>query len=113
MAFAKYMDVFFAVRTFQIAHVLHYAQNGDIHLLCHINSLCHDHAYQLLRRGNDDNSVYRKRLENRQRHVAGSRRHIHKHIVHVLPQGFRPELLYSACDHRASPDHGICGVWQT
>ena len=46
----------------------------------------------------------RQGLEHRQRHVAGSGRHIHEQIVHLAPDHVGPELLDGAGDDRAAPD---------
>ena len=40
-------------------------------------------------------------------HVTGTRRHIHKHIVHIAPDDIGPELLHRAGDDGASPDHRV------
>ena len=57
--------------------------------------------------GHDDDAVHRQGLEHVQGYVAGSGRHIHEHIVHVLPQHVAPELLHHAADDRAAPDDGV------
>ena len=95
-----------AVRADRIAHVLHNAENGHVHHFGHLDGLSHDHAHQLLRAGHDDDAVHRQGLKNGQRHIAGSRRHVHKHEVHILPQDLLPELLDSPGNDRATPYHG-------
>ena len=51
-------------------------------------------------------AVHRQRLENRQRHVAGSRRHIHKQEIHILPDHVLPELLDRTGNDGTTPDNG-------
>ena len=51
-------------------------------------------------------------LEDRQRDVAGSRRHVDEEHVFVVPDDVRPELLDRAGDDRAAPDDGIRLVFQ-
>ena len=60
MALTKYINVLSAVRTFQIAHIFYNTKYRHIHLLCHIYCLGYDHSYQFLRRGNDNDTIYRK-----------------------------------------------------
>ena len=62
--------------------------------------------------GHDDDAVHRQSLEHVQGHVTGSGRHIHEHIVHVLPQHVAPELLDHAADDGAAPDDGVGLVLQ-
>ena len=63
MALTEYRNLLAAVRALQVTHVLYQAKNRNIHLLCHLHSLCHDHGNQLLRRGYDDDAIHRKRLK--------------------------------------------------
>ena len=101
-----------AVRAAEIAHVLHDAQNGNVHQPGHLDGLFHDHTHQLLRSGDDDDPLDGQGLKHRQGHVAGAGRHIHIHIVHIVPQNLAPELLHRAGDHRAAPDHRVRLVLQ-
>ena len=63
MAFTKYRNLLAAVRALQVAHVLYQTDDRNVHLLCHLHGLCHDHGNQLLRRGHDDDAIHRKGLE--------------------------------------------------
>ena len=112
LALAEGIELLPAVGTGDIAHVLHQAHNGDVHHLGHFHGLLHHHAHQLLGAGHDDDAVHRQGLEHVQGYVAGSGRHIHEHIVHVLPQHVPPELLHHAADDGAAPDDGVSLVLQ-
>ena len=107
MAVAEHAVALAAVGAHKVAHVLHHAEHGHVHHLSHFDSLFYDHAHQLLRRGDDDNAVERDALKNRQRNIAGSGRHIHKHIVNIVPQHVAPKLLDGAGDHRRTPNDGV------
>ena len=100
------MQFLAAIRALHVGHILHETDYGNIHQLRHVQRLLDDHGNQLLRSSYDDNTVQRERLEHSKRNVAGSRRHIHKHKVHVVPNNVRPELFNSARDHRAAPNNG-------
>ena len=100
-----------AVRAGDIAHVLHQADDGDIHLFSHLHGLFHDHGDELLRGGDDDDAVERDGLEHAQRHVARAGGHIDEEIVHV-PDNIRPELLDDAADDGPAPDDRISLVFK-
>ena len=76
LALAKDLDFLAAVGALNIAHVLDNAQNGDVHLLGHVDRLGDDHRDQILRARDDDDAVDRQRLEDGERDVACSRRHV-------------------------------------
>ena len=96
-----------AVGALEIAHVLDYAEHGDVHELCHVDGLCNDHGNKLLGRGDDNDAVNGQRLENRQRNVACSGRHIDKHVVNIVPQHVAPELSNNAGDNGTAPNDGV------
>ena len=99
------MDSFFAaVRTYEVAVVLYDTEHRNAHHLCHLVGFHDDHAHQILRGRYDHYAVYRKRLENGQRNITGSWRHIDEEIVQVAPDDVGPELFYGSCDDRSSPD---------
>ncbi len=102
LANAEEGDLLAAVGAEEAAHVLHHAYDGDVHALGHLHSLFHHHAYQLLGGGDDDDAVQGQGLEDRQGHVPGARRHVHKEIVHI-PDDVRPELGGHAADDGAPP----------
>ena len=112
MALAEDADLPAAVRAAKVGIVLHEAQHGNVHHVRHFHGLRHDHGHQILGRGNDDHAVHRQALEHRQGYVTGSGGHIHKQIVHVLPDHVRPELLHRAGDDRTAPNHRVGGVVQ-
>ena len=76
LALAEEIDLFAAVRAGDIAHVLHDADDGDVHLFSHLHGLLHDHGDKLLRGGDDDDAVERDGLEDAQWHVARAGGHI-------------------------------------
>ncbi len=106
-ACAKEVDLLAAVRAFDIAHVFNDAQDFDVHLVCHLDSFFNYHRHEFLRGSDDDYAVQLDGLKHRERHVARSRRHIHKHIVHVIPHDVRPELFDHAGNDRAAPNDRI------
>ena len=110
MAVAEDVDVLAAVRADDIAHVLDDAEHGHLHHLGHIHGLGHDHADQFLRACHDHDAVYGQTLEDGQGHIAGSRRHVHKQEIDVLPDHIGPELLHRTGDDRAAPDDGVLFV---
>lgn len=69
-----------------------------------VDGFADDHADQILRRRHDDNAVKRDALENGQRNVAGSRRHVDDHHIKLAPGNILPELLDSTGDDRTAPD---------
>ena len=111
-AFAEDGILFAAVRAFKITEVFHDGKNGHIHHLCHVAGFFHDHAHQFLGRGYYDDAVYRHGLENGQRHVAGSGRHIHQKEIHVAVDHIGPELLDGSGDDGTPPYHRIRFILQ-
>lgn len=99
-------------RADQVAHVLHNAHNRDVHQFRHLAGFFYNHRNQVLRGGDNDDAVYRQRLKDGQRNIAGSRRHVDEHIVHSAPDNIAPELFDGAGDDRASPDDRVVGVLQ-
>ena len=110
MALTENRNLLSAVRTDKITVVLHDAKYRDLHGFCHVEGFGHDHTYQILRRRNDHDSFYRKRLEYRQRHITSSWRHINKQEVQFAPDHIAPELFYHIGNDRTSPDHRILFV---
>ena len=104
VAFAENGQLFAAVRTYEVAVVLYDTEHRNAHHLCHLVGFHDDHAHQILRGRYDHYAVYRKRLENGQRNITGSWRHVDEEIVQVAPDDVGPELFYGSCDDRSSPD---------
>ena len=78
-----------------------------MHHLGHLHRLGDDHAHQVLGRGDHHNAVNGEGLEHGEGHVAGSRGHVHKHIVYISPDHVAPELLDGTGDDGAPPDHRV------
>ena len=68
---AENVDALFRLRRDEVAHVLHEAQDGTIHLLHHARGLAHHHPCQALRRGHQDDAVEGDGLHHRQRRIRG------------------------------------------
>ena len=101
-----------AVRALQIAVVLDDAEHRNVHHLGHLDCLADDHGDQILRRGDDDDAVYRQGLEYGQRYVARAGRHVDEQEVYVLPYNVRPELLDGLRDDRTAVDDRVILVRQ-
>ena len=101
---AEQMNLFAAVGTGDIAHVLDQAQDRNVHQLGHAKGFFHDHADQVLGCRYDDDARDGQGLEDCQGHITGAGGHIHEHVIHIAPDDFLPELLEGACDDRAPPD---------
>ena len=99
-----------AVGAFKVRHILNDAENGDVHKPCHINGLLDDDADHLLRARNDHDAVNREALENGERYVARSGRHIDEHIINIAPVYVRPELTNNSGNDRAAPYYGVRGL---
>ena len=101
-----------AVRTDIIRKILYDPDDRNVHQLRHFDCLFDNHGYQLLRRGHDDQTVQRQRLEYRQRDVTSTRRHVHIHHIDVTPDHIVPELVDDPGQHRTAPDNRIGRVLQ-
>ena len=104
LGFAEQLDALAAIRAERVGHVLHQTEHGNVHHIGHVDGLADDHADQILRGGDDDHAVQRDALENRQRHVARSRRHVDNHYIQLTPGDVLPKLLDRPGDDRAAPD---------
>ena len=104
MALAEHLYLPAAVRAENIAHVLDQSEHRDVHHLCHVESLFDYHCDKILRGRDDNYSVDGQALENGQRHIAGSGRHINEHVVDITPDDLRPELLNNSGNDRSAPD---------
>ena len=107
MTLAEDIDLLAAVRADEVGHVLHETDDRHAHLIRHVHGLRHDHGHEVLRRGDDDDTVDRKGLENGQRNIAGSWWHVDEHVVDVLPLNLRPELLHGLRDEGTTPDDRV------
>ena len=94
-----------AVGALEVGHVLHEAQQLDVHVVREVHGLAHDHGHQLLRSGYRDNAVNRQRLEHGEQHVGGSRRHVDEQVVDLAPVRLAVELTDGVRDDRAAPGH--------
>ena len=91
----------------EVSVVFNQTENRNVHHACHFYCLGNNHGNKLLRRGYDDNAVNRQGLEDGQRYVTGSRRHINKHKVYICPDGIAPKLLYHAGEQRPAPNNRV------
>ena len=64
LALAEDRDDLAAVRADGVAHVLHDAEDGDLHQLGHVHGLGDDHGDEFLRGSDDDDAVDGKGLED-------------------------------------------------
>ena len=112
MALAKDFDLLAAVRTAQIAVILHDTKYGNPHHVSHFHSLAHNHGNQVLGGGDNDNAIHRNALEHGQGDITGSGRHIHKQIIHILPDDLGPELLHSTGNNGTAPHNGVSRIIQ-
>lgn len=109
VALAEDGQFFMTMRTFKIAHVFDEAQDWDVHHFRHVQCFFDDHGNEFLRRCDDQDAVHGQGLEDRQRDVARSRRHVDEHVVDIAPDDIGPELLYCAGNDRAAPyDRSRC-----
>ena len=91
----------------EVAHVFHQAQNGYIHFLKHGNTLADDTEGSFLRRTDDDATVKRLGLAERELGIAGAGRQIHKEIIQIRPFHGQEKLVDGLGDHGSAPDDGL------
>ncbi len=96
-----------AVRAFQVAHVLHQAEDGHAHLLEHVNGFARVFQRDFRRRGDDHGAGERRGLNERELHVAGSGRQIDNQIIELAPIDAAQELLNHAVQHGPAPDQRL------
>ena len=94
------------MRTFDEAHIFDHSKNGNLHHGSHVAGLVDDHGYKVLARCDENDAVKRNRLEDSERHVACSRRHVDKKNIQGAPVDLSPELLNKRIKNRTSPDYG-------
>ena len=87
------------------AHVFNHAENRNIDLLEHLETLARVHQRNVLRRGHNHRTGDGDALRKRQLNVAGARRQIDHQIIDVAPVGFIEQLLQRLRHHRAAPYH--------
>ena len=66
-------------------HVLDHADHVEVDLLRHRRRALRDALRRGLRRGDDDHLGAREELRDRQRDVAGARRHVDDEVVELAP----------------------------
>ena len=101
------LDPAAAARALDVAHVLDDAQDGHPHHAGHVDGLADDHPDQVLRRADDYDALDGQRLEDGQRHVAGSRGHVDQQVIDLSPEGVLEELLEGPHEHGAAPQDGV------
>ena len=89
---AEGLNLLAAVRAFDVGHVLDEPEHCYLHHLRHPHGFAHDHLDEVLGGGDDDDALNREGLEDGQRDVTGSRRHIHEQEVNITPVALSPEL---------------------
>jgi hypothetical protein len=87
------------------AHVLDDAEDGDIHLLEHLQALARVDQRDVLWRGDDHGAGHRHLLRQRQLDVAGARRHVDDQVIEIAPVGLAEQLVERLGHHRTAPDH--------
>ena len=93
-------------------HVFDDAQDGHADLLEHAQALARVQQGDVLRRGDDDGAGQRHALAQRERDVAGARRHVDQQVVQIPPVGLVEQLIQGLGGHRPAPDHGLVGFDQ-
>ena len=99
-----------AARADQVAHVLDDRGHPHAGLARHLGG-AHRHLLGgRLRRGHQHQVGLGQQLAERDRDVAGARRHVHDQVVELAPVDVGEELLERAVEHRSAPDDGGVGV---
>ena len=83
-----------------------------MHHIRHLYGFFDNHTDQFLRTCNNHNPVNRQRLKDGEGNVPCSRRHIHKHTIHVFPNNIGPKLFDCSGNHRSAPKNGVGFVFQ-
>ena len=91
-------------------HVLDHAEELHPGLLRHLRGPRRDLLREELRRRHDDRLRARQELAERDRDVAGPRRHVDDEHVELAPVHVGEELLERAVQHRAAPHHRLVVV---
>ena len=86
-------------------HVFDDADQGNVHLLEHSETLLRINERNVLRSRHDDGARQGRALRELQLNVARSRGHVDDEVVEVVPVGKREELIERARGHRTAPDH--------
>ena len=94
-----------AMRTDEVAHILHHPEQRDFDLVEHRDATTGVDQRQILRRRHDHRSRKRHRLSHRQLRVAGARRHVDDQHVEFAPHDLAQELVQRRDHHRSAPDH--------
>ena len=94
-----------ALRTEEIAHVLHNAEHRHVHALEHGNAAPRINERQVLRRRDNHRALERHLLCHGELRIPGARRHVHNHDVELAPFHLTQHLGECRNDHRAAPDH--------
>ena len=86
-----------------VGHVLHQAEDRHVHHGHHVEGLANDHLDEVLRGRDHHDALDGKGLEDREGHVAGSRRHVDEQVVKLAPGALLEELPESAGNHGPAP----------
>ena len=112
VALTKYMNFLTAVRAERIAHIFHETKNRNVHKRSHFHCFTDNHGNQILWTCNNDNAINRNVLEYGKCNITGSRRHIDKQIIDIIPKGVRPELANRSANHRTTPYNRVTFIFQ-
>ena len=91
-------------------HVLDHAEQLHAGLQRHLGRATRDLLRERLRRRHDDRLGARKQLAERDRDVAGPRRHVDDEHVELAPVDVLEELLERLVQHRPAPHHRLVVV---
>ena len=94
------------------AHVLDDAQHRHLNLLKHAQRLARVQEGDILGGGDNHRTTDRDALSQGQLDIAGPRRQVNDHVVHVPPIGLVEQLFQCLGHHGTTPDHGRLVIHQ-
>ncbi len=90
-----------------LAHVLDHADDFDVDLVEHLESLARILKGNARTCRHDDSAGQRNRLDERDHDIAGARRQIDDEEVELAPLDLLQELSDDLVQHGAAHDHGL------
>src|SRR5581483_803767 len=106
-AFGKNVNLGVAVGTNEVTHVLHQADDFDLHLAEHLDGLARVLQRNVTGGGDHDRAGNRDGLDERDSHVAGSRRQVNNQVVELSPVHALQKLADHLVQHGATPDQRL------